>query len=103
MALWITTTLALQHLRTSLWELTARTHIAQLCVKRRPAMLRNEALARSVPLKRPTVRHPAVGRPMRLAASSRQAGSSRGSAALTAGCIPAGHTGAWGQSLAVRG
>ena len=47
---WITSTLALRHLKTSLWDLTAANRIAEPFAKYRPELLPDEALSRERPV-----------------------------------------------------
>jgi hypothetical protein len=84
---WITTTLALRHMKTSLWDLMSGTGIAAPFARHRPAMLPDDALQTTVPVQR-KFKHAAVGKPVRLAAPPHQAYSEGGPAALTDGLLP---------------
>jgi hypothetical protein len=60
---WITSVLALRHLKTSLWELTAASDIKRHMDKLRPAMIPDRVLADAAPH---TVAHAAVGKAVAL-------------------------------------
>jgi len=85
---WITTTLALRHMKTSLWDLIANNDVATPFARYRPAMLPDEALKLAVS-NRTRFKHLALGKPVRLAAPPHKAYSEGGPAALTDGLLPA--------------
>ncbi|MCX6927888.1 MAG: hypothetical protein NT154_32470 [Verrucomicrobia bacterium] len=84
---WITTTLALRHMNTSLWDLMTGSGIAASFAQHRPAMLPDEALKVAIPVRR-KFKHAAVGKPVRLAVPPHKVYSEGGPAALTDGLLP---------------
>jgi hypothetical protein len=84
---WITTTLGLRHLRTSLWDLMAGRGMAEPFARHRPAMLPDDALEVIAPVER-KFKHAALGKPVRLAAPPHKAYAEGGPAALTNGRLP---------------
>ena len=85
---WITTTLALRHMKMSLWDLMPGSGVAAAFAQHRPAMLPDEVLKVAVPGQR-KFKHAAVGKPVRLAAPPHKVYSDGGPAALTDGLLPA--------------
>ena len=81
---WITSVLAMRQLKTSLWDLTARSRIGRHFAKLRPQMIPDSALAL-----RPeeAARHAAVGKPVTLRAKFSERYAAQGAATLTDGLL----------------